>query len=494
LAAMSSAPRPRAASGKVARPRPWVTRMLLTLALMVGDALAVNGALITVYLWRLSANSDLLTQLSSNTAPMTAQVFLLLLNLVFMVAFITSGLYTLKRGVSRVDETFKIVVAVSLGTFAVYIVNVLLPSFIDDDLPLDEQAIVIGWMAAILATIVVRIMQRSFLFMLRRRGIDTRRVLIVGAREPGRLVYSTICRMPRLGYRVQGFLSDHTAVGELVEGVPVLGRTAALGKVIRATQADEVIIALSGRSSNEVFDIVALAEDESVDIKLYPDAFQLITNNEVSIGDISGLPLIGVRNVALDNPVNRALKRALDLTIATLVLIFCSPIMLLIAALIRIDSRGPIFFAQERVGLDGKPFPTLKFRTMRPNAPQLGSWTTRDDPRVTGIGKFLRRYSLDELPQFINVLRGEMSVVGPRPEQPVWVEHFSQSIPRYMSRHKQKAGVTGWAQVNGLRGDTSIEERTRLDLYYVENWSLLFDIKIIIKTAVEILKGENRGY
>jgi exopolysaccharide biosynthesis polyprenyl glycosylphosphotransferase len=255
-----------------------------------------------------------------------------------------------------------------------------------------------------------------------------------------------------------------------------------------------VIIALSGRSSNDVLDIVALAEDESVEIKLYPDAFQLITNNEVSVGDISGLPLLSVKNVALDNPLNRAFKRTLDIIVATLVLTFGSPMLLLIAALIRLDSRGPVFFAQERVGLDGKPFPTIKFRTMHANAPDLGNWTTKDDPRVTGLGGFLRRYSLDELPQFMNVLRGEMSVVGPRPEQPIWVERFSQSIPRYVRRHKQKAGITGWAQINGLRGDTSIEERTRYDLYYVENWSLLFDIKIIIKTAIAIFKGENHGY
>jgi exopolysaccharide biosynthesis polyprenyl glycosylphosphotransferase len=175
------------------------------------------------------------------------------------------------------------------------------------------------------------------------------------------------------------------------------------------------------------------------------------------------------------------------------VLTVASPVMLLIALLIRLESRGPVFFVQERVGLDGEPFPTIKFRTMRADAPNLGNWTTKDDPRVTPLGRFLRRYSLDELPQLINVIRGEMSVVGPRPEQPVWVERFSQSIPRYMRRHKQKAGITGWAQANGLRGDTSVEERTRYDLYYVENWSLLFDIKILIKTLLDVLTGKNRG-
>jgi exopolysaccharide biosynthesis polyprenyl glycosylphosphotransferase len=187
------------------------------------------------------------------------------------------------------------------------------------------------------------------------------------------------------------------------------------------------------------------------------------------------------------------MKRLLDLVVAATALTIASPWMLLIAALIRLESRGPVFFVQQRVGLDNRPFPTIKFRTMRADAPNLGDWTTHNDPRITTLGRFLRRYSIDELPQFINVIRGEMSVVGPRPEQPQYVERFSQNIPRYMRRHKQKAGITGWAQANGLRGDTSVEERTRYDLYYVENWSLLFDIKIIIKTGFDILTGRNRG-
>jgi Undecaprenyl-phosphate glucose phosphotransferase len=375
-------------------------------------------------------------------------------------------------------------------------INTLLPQ-IDrnfDVVPWSPSILVFGWAGATAAVSLLRFCYRGLLYSLRRLGIDTRRVLLVGAREPGRVVFSTIRRSPQLGYRVQGFLSDHIPVGTLVDDVPVLGRTSSIGRVIRATQADEVIIALSGRSPVEVLDIVALAEDESVEIKLYPDAFQLITNNGVSIGDISNLPLISVKNVALDNPINRALKRALDLALATLIMIFCSPLMILIAILIKIDSRGPVFFIQERVGMVGEPFPTIKFRTMREDAPDLGNWTTEGDPRITWMGAFLRRYSLDELPQFMNVLRGEMSIVGPRPEQPVWVERFSQSIPRYVRRHKHKAGITGWAQINGLRGDTSVEERTRYDLYYVENWSLLFDIKIIIKTVLAIMSGESKGY
>ena len=186
-------------------------------------------------------------------------------------------------------------------------------------------------------------------------------------------------------------------------------------------------------------------------------------------------------------------KRVFDLIVAASALVLLSPLLLILAIAVRLALGSPVLFRQVRPGRDGEAFTLIKFRTMRPDATRLGDWTTKDDPRVTWLGRFLRRYSLDELPQFINVIRGEMSVVGPRPEQPQYVERFSQSIPRYMRRHKQKSGITGWAQANGLRGDTSIEERTRYDLYYVENWSLLFDVKIIIKTGLDILLGRNRG-
>jgi exopolysaccharide biosynthesis polyprenyl glycosylphosphotransferase len=230
-----------------------------------------------------------------------------------------------------------------------------------------------------------------------------------------------------------------------------------------------------------------------VAIKVYPDTFQLITNNELSIGDLSDLPLVSVKNAALDNPWNRGLKRALDIVFSTSILLLGAPVLMLIALAIRLESRGPVFFLQERVGMDLQPFWMLKFRTMRVDAEQLGTWTTANDPRVTRVGRLLRRSSLDELPQLINVLIGEMSVVGPRPEQPRWVEQFGQQIPRYLRRHREKAGLTGWAQINGLRGDTSIEERTRYDLYYIENWSLLFDIKIILRTIANFLTGKQEN-
>ncbi len=492
MAAITSAPQRPAelAKGRAqVRPRTW--HALLRTGLVVCDLLAINGAFIGVYLWNLEAMSAAGLLLPSDSQ--VALHFLVLFNTAALAVFTFNGLYTMRRGASRVDEAFKVLTAISLTTVIALITNTLLPEFGAEDLPWNGDVLVWGWMIALLSCITLRVMHRWAVFWLRRHGIDTRRVLIVGAREPGLLVWQTIRRRPELGYKVQGFLSDSTAIGEIVMGLPVLGHTAQLSRVVRATQADEVIIALSGRSSQNLIDIISLAEDESVEIKVYPDTFQLITNNEVSIGDLSDLPLVSVKNAALDNPWNRTLKRCLDVVVSTVLLLVAAPLMLLIAAAIRIESRGPVFFLQERVGMDVQPFWMIKFRTMRVNAEALGTWTTPNDPRVTRVGRLLRRSSLDELPQLINVLIGEMSLVGPRPEQPRWAEQFSLEIPRYMRRHKEKAGLTGWAQVNGLRGDTSIEDRTRYDLYYIENWSLLLDIKIILRTIANLLTGKQEN-
>ncbi len=490
MAAISSSPPRRVASARP-RLRPHTWHALLRLGLVSADLLALNLALIagfSLFFETIEASGAVMP---SN--PVAILRFMLLFNLTALAVFTANRLYEMRRGASRVDEAFKVFTSVSLVAVGAIVINTLLPQLGSDEIPFTREVLVWSWAAAIVGCIFLRTMHRSLTLWLRRHNIDTRRVLIVGAREPGQLVWNTIRRRPELGYRVQGFLSDTTPIGEELLGLPVLGRTAQIGRVVRATQADEVIIALSGRSPQNLLDLIALAEDEAVEIKVYPDTFQLITNNELSIGDLSALPLISVKNAALDNPWNRSLKRTLDIVVAGLVLLFGAPFLLLIALAIRLESRGPVFFLQERVGMDFQPFWMIKFRTMRQDAEQLSTWTTQNDPRVTRVGRLLRRTSLDELPQLINVLIGEMSVVGPRPEQPRWVEQFSQQIPRYMRRHKEKAGLTGWAQVNGLRGDTSIEERTRYDLYYIENWSLLFDLKIILRTIADFLTGKQEN-
>jgi Undecaprenyl-phosphate glucose phosphotransferase len=465
--------------------------VLLTTLLVFCDALSANGAFLSVFAWRYQVD---IAPFYTPRDMGTWALFMLLLNLVFAISFTTSGLYALRRGSSRVDEAYKVFTAVSLATLAMFLLNTLLTRFWFEDVPLPAALPTVSWLAALVGVMLLRLTYWALIRRLRQRGIDTRRVLIVGAQGPGLVVWKTIRRSPQLGYLVQGFLSDSVRVGSVVDGLPVLGRTAQVGRVVRATHPDEVILAVSGRSPAELLSLVEQIEDEAISIKVYPDTFQLITNNDVSIGDLSGLPLVSVKNVALDNPFNRGLKRAFDIVFSLLVLICLSPLMLLIALLVKFDSPGPVFLPQQRVGMDGKIFYMIKFRSMRHNADSSGpGWTVPNDPRVTRLGRLLRRHSLDELPQFINVLVGEMSVVGPRPEQPLWVERFSQQIPRYARRHREKAGIAGWAQVNGLRGDTSIEERTRYDLYYVENWSLFFDIKIIIKLVVDMITGKQEN-
>jgi Undecaprenyl-phosphate glucose phosphotransferase len=312
--------------------------------------------------------------------------------------------------------------------------------------------------------------------------------LIVGAGEAGNMILEKIRASPQLGYRSVAFLDDER-VGQTVLGVPVIGRPEDLGLVVRNDHIDEVIIALPEASHQQLLSIVSRCEDGRVSIKVFPDVFQIMAA-EVNIGDLNGLPLLAMRDVALRG-WRLTLKRIVDFIISAIVLTFISPLLLLIALLVRLDSRGPAIFTQQRMGLDARPFPMFKFRSMILEAEQLGRWTVADDPRRTRLGKFLRKYNLDELPQFINVFLGHMSLVGPRPEQPIFVEQFRQMVPRYMERHREKAGITGWAQVNGLRGDTSIMERTKYDLYYIENWSLWFDLKIVILQVLKFFRDRS---
>jgi len=306
------------------------------------------------------------------------------------------------------------------------------------------------------------------------------------------MVLQKIQWSPYLGYEVVGFVNGKTAENEQ-PSAPILGNSEDLPELITEHDIDEVIIALPEPDHQDLLRIISLCERNRVAVKVYPDLFQIMAS-KMSIDDLGGLPLISIQDTALRG-WNLTLKRGLDLVGAAAGLVLFSPLMLLIAVLIKLESPGPVFYLQERMGLDARPFMVIKFRSMRKDAEKDGpGWTTQDDPRKTRIGNLLRKASIDELPQFINVLIGEMRLVGPRPERPIYVRQFQQSIPRYMERHREKAGMTGWAQVNGLRGDTSIWERTKYDLWYIENWSLWLDIKIIIRTVLQFLTFRSPAY
>lgn len=412
-------------------------------------------------------------------------------------------LYHQQRGESRLDEIYKLVPATSIGV----IVTTALTTLLDRDLEYPRLLLIWVWLFTLLFVGGGRILHGWLRALAYARGWGELRVVIVGAGEAGQMILERIRANPRLGYRPIGFLDEERArvsfaelctmdkaaranVAPKVLGLPVLGVPDELGQVVHAYHIDEVIIALPEATHQQILSIVSKCEYGSVSIKVFPDVFQIMAA-EVNIGDLSGLPLLAMRDVVLRG-WRLTLKRVVDFVISGIVLVLLSPLMLLIALLVKLDSPGPALFTQIRMGLDARPFPMFKFRSMRVDAEKDGpGWTTANDPRRTRLGAFLRRYSLDELPQFIDVFLGYMSLVGPRPEQPAFVEQFRQIVPRYMERHREKAGITGWAQVNGLRGDTSIIERTKYDLYYIENWSLWFDFKIMLLTLLRLFRDRS---
>jgi exopolysaccharide biosynthesis polyprenyl glycosylphosphotransferase len=355
--------------------------------------------------------------------------------------------------------------------------------------PFPRAFLLMGWGLGILFLTLGRWGFNLALHLLQKRGIGRQKVLVVGSGDIGRMLIQKLQGAHDVGHEVVGYIEangDEIRVAD----VPRLGLPADIPEVIETYEIDEVVIGMPEASHRELVRIISLCEREKVSIKVFPDVFQIMAT-EVTVSDLAGLPLLSVRDVALRG-WKLSLKRAYDLAVAVPALIFLSPFMLFIALLIKLESPGPVFYIQERMGLDARPFPMIKFRSMRTDAEAQGpGWTTPDDPRKTRLGAILRKLSVDELPQLINVIRGDMSVVGPRPERPVYVEQFRQYIPRYMERHREKAGMTGWAQINGLRGDTSIVERTKYDLWYIENWSLWLDFKITLLTFIRIFTDRN---
>jgi exopolysaccharide biosynthesis polyprenyl glycosylphosphotransferase len=400
--------------------------------------------------------------------------------------FFLMRLYHLVRASSRVDEFYTLVGATTIGTLVAIALQYLLLKNGPYEVNLSRLMLLYTWALAMLLVTLGRWVLEIVRDALRSRGWVQDRVLIIGAGEAAQLILQKIQGSPFLGYEVIGLVAEGGAGPAEVGGVPVVGTLAELPQLMDTHEVDEVIIALPDMPDEDLVELIGVCQRDRLSIKLVPNVYDIITTG-VSIDDLGGLPLLSIRDVA-QRGWKLAIKRAMDVAGSAIILILSAPLMMFTALLIKLDSRGPVFFVQERMGLDAKPFPVLKFRSMRSDAEVGGpGWTVKGDPRVTRLGRFIRRTSLDEFPQFINVLLGEMSLVGPRPEQPAFVEQFRRRIPRYMERHREKAGITGWAQVNGLRGDTSIEERTKYDLWYIENWSVWLDVKIIVRTVAKML-------
>jgi len=332
---------------------------------------------------------------------------------------------------------------------------------------------------SVLLLSVKRAVMRRALRIYRRRGYNQKRVLLVGSGATAEKYLSEIRRDRELGYTAIGYVSDRASPGL---GLPYFGGYGALRKVLERHNPDEVVSAVDAKDYGCTAQIISACEKAGVKLSIIPFYAEYMPSNP-HFDDLNGLPLLNIRHIPLDNPANAFVKRAMDIVGSALLLAVFSPLMLVCALGVKLSSPGPVVFRQERVGRGKKPFVMYKFRSMRVNGTQDSAWSRRTDGRRTRFGSFLRKFSIDEFLQFWNVLKGDMSLVGPRPELPRFVDEFKEEFPLYMVRHQVRPGITGWAQVNGLRGDTSIRARVEYDIYYIEHWSLLFDLQILLITV-----------
>jgi exopolysaccharide biosynthesis polyprenyl glycosylphosphotransferase len=402
--------------------------------------------------------------------------------LVTLLSFQYAGLYLQRRSISGVEELSRLAQA----TTAAFLI-LLAATFFYRSESYSRVVVFYTWGFTVLLAACLRAVLRQVQATLRRRGVGTARLVLAGLTPTTRLLAENIRRNPDLGYEILGVVSEDPVKRKTWENLRVLGDLKKITQIVARERADEVILALPATAHHRLEAVLMNAGDSPAAYKIVSDLFGIITN-PLRADEISGIPLFALKEAPLARPLARVLKRAFDLVCVVPALMVLSPLLLVLALAVKATSRGPALFRQERVGRDNRTFIIYKFRTMRADAEKATGpvWAKKDDPRRTPIGAFLRRSSLDELPQLFNVLAGSMSLVGPRPERQHFVEQFQKTIPRYLERHRVKAGLTGWAQVHGLRGNTPVEERVKYDLWYVENWSLWLDLKIVLRTALEV--------
>lgn len=396
-------------------------------------------------------------------------------------------LYRHRRINSVVDDIIVLVRAILLSIAF----TIVLMYFFLKGLHYSRLTFILFFLVSIFILLAERVCVRKVFSVLRSKGYNLRNVLVVGTGKTASQCISSLRSHPEFGYNMVGSLSRYKKeVGNRIKSVPVIGTYKELYKCMIAESVDVLVFALPAGEERLLRPLLSEIEDEAVDLKIVVDVGEYFTLRQ-GIDVLDGMPVLSLR----DSPLygwSRVIKRVFDILVSLFVIILGSPVYIALAILVKKSSEGPIFYKQERMGLDGKPFNIYKFRSMRIDAEEeTGAvWSVEDDPRRTKIGTFMRETSLDEIPQFFNVLVGNMSLVGPRPERPVFVKEFKSHIPKYMLRHKMKAGITGWAQIKGYRGDTSLEKRIECDLFYIEHWSLWLDIKILFMTLPAVLKGE----
>jgi exopolysaccharide biosynthesis polyprenyl glycosylphosphotransferase len=456
---------------------------------LAADLAATLAAFFTAWLLRFEAEIVPLTKNVPELGP-----YLRLLPIVVVlwpIVFYFHGLYQNRLGKSRVDEALTVVVAVLLATV---LLSVVIAWYRPPAAPGSSEYFTfsrafLGLFALVDVLLVTasRVVLRSALRRLHSNRLQ--RILVVGAGVLGREITSKILAHRELGFEVVGFLDDDPGKAASSPcGLPVLGNLGKAAEILGRERIDQVFITLPLSAHKKILQLVELMGRECAEVKIVPDVLQYATLN-AALEDLDGTPVINLSQVPLQG-WNSMVKRGMDLAIAGATLLLALPVLPFIALAIWLEDRGPIFYRQERMGLDGRPFWIVKLRSMRVDAEASSGpvWAIKDDPRRTKVGGWLRQWSLDELPQIWNVIRGDMSIIGPRPERPAFVREFRHKIPNYMLRHRVKAGITGWAQVHGWRGNTSIKKRIQYDLYYIQNWSLGLDLKILWMTLRHALR------
>ena len=450
-------------------------RLINRLSLVI-DGFAIAISYLFAYFLKFESGLLLYDEGLSMQTYMTALYFLVP---GYLILYSKMDLYNTRRASGRKRELINVIKANTVGALifmmALYVINQ--PDF-------SRQMIFIFWGVCICIETAVRNAMRVLMMFWWKKGFNIKYVLLIGYSGSAESYINKILLNPQWGYVIRGILDDRVERGTEYKGVKVLGTIDNLPLILPENKLDEIAITLPLGQYGRLKEIVGQCEKSGVHTKFIPDYAGVIPDRPYT-EDIQGLPVINIRRVPLTNTLNAVAKRAVDIIGSAFGIVISSPIMIVSAILIKATSKGPVIFAQERVGLHNKTFQMYKFRTMieQTEAEEAAGWTTKDDPRVTKVGRFLRSTSLDELPQLFNIFFGQMSLVGPRPERPQFVEKFREEIPRYMIKHQVRPGLTGWAQVNGLRGDTSIEDRIVYDLYYIENWTMEFDIKIMLLTV-----------
>lgn len=462
--------------------------LLIPLLSIISDIAAFESAFLFSYWLRFFSPLTQYFEITLGVPPLRSYLTASIVFIpIFLLVFRSRKLYGSRRHIHLSDEFFVLVRLITIGMMIM-----MSATFFYRDFSFSRGVFILLWLSSILTVTLGRLLILELEQWLYRRGKELKSIVIVGKNSTAEHIFSLFTQNLSLGYEVLGYYAEESAEqSSPLHHCRYLGGITKLSDDIAPLRIQSALVALAHNEQEKLIDLLRNTEGKNVEFMMVPDMIELMTSR-LRIQEIEGIPFLKLKDIPMTT-WNRILKRLFDIFITIIGLVIALPIMIVVAIAIKLSSPGPIFYIQERVGLDGISFPLIKFRSMRIDA-EVNSGPVRNkknDTRATLIGKILRRTSLDELPQLFNVLLGQMSIVGPRPERPFFVEQFKNNVPKYLERHRVKTGMTGWAQVNGLRGDVPIEERTKFDIYYVENWSLILDIKIILKTIRAVIFAKN---